>query len=298
MSSDGTNPRILDNPDNRRAFSLHSRHWRHNRYVYPVVSRRSGGISIGVNLNPDKVCNFDCIYCCVDRKTPGGDSTVDPEQVRSELAGMLQNVISGEIYSEEPFKNIAPELRRLNDVAFSGDGEPTTCPEFGACCRIAAELLRQAGLTHVKIVVITNATMFHRPAVRDALAFLDQNNGEIWAKLDAGTQDYYQLVDRTSIPLSRVLENIIACARTRPTVIQSLFMRVHGQAPPEDEIKAYIQRLIEIRTAGGKLKLIQLYTVARQTTEPYVTALSEEELSAMEKQVAAAVPEVPVKVYP
>src|ERR1041384_5902109 len=51
-------------------FTQHSRSWRENRYVYPVVSRRSKGLSIGVNLNPDKVCNFDCIYCCVDRKTP------------------------------------------------------------------------------------------------------------------------------------------------------------------------------------------------------------------------------------
>ena len=61
----------------RRAFAMHDRVWQANRYVYPVVSRRSKGISIGVNLNPDKVCNFDCIYCCVDRKQTGKYKEVD-----------------------------------------------------------------------------------------------------------------------------------------------------------------------------------------------------------------------------
>jgi wyosine [tRNA(Phe)-imidazoG37] synthetase (radical SAM superfamily) len=284
-------------PANRRAFSLHDRHWRNNRYVYPVVSRRSGGISIGVNLNPDKICNLDCIYCSVDRKIPGGSSNVDPQQVRGELSAMLQLVTGGGIYTHEPFNAIAPELRRLNDIAFSGDGEPTTCPEFGPCCRIAADLLQHSALSDVKIVVITNATMFHRPDVRDALAFLDQNNGEIWAKLDAGTQSYYQLVDRTSIPLSRVLENITSCARLRPTVIQSLFLRVHNQPPPESEIAAYAQRLNQILADGGKIKLVQLYTVARQTTEPYATALRPEELQTIQKQVAAALPGIPLQIY-
>ncbi len=51
-------------------FTQHSRSWQSNRYVYPVISRRSKGLSIGVNLNPDKVCNFDCVYCCVDRTHP------------------------------------------------------------------------------------------------------------------------------------------------------------------------------------------------------------------------------------
>ena len=52
---------------------LHGRHERSfeaNRFVYPVLSRRAGGLSVGINLNPDKICNFDCIYCQVDRVSP------------------------------------------------------------------------------------------------------------------------------------------------------------------------------------------------------------------------------------
>ncbi len=290
---------ILNDSEARRAFTLHSRLWQSNRYVYPVVSRRSKGISIGINLNPDKVCNFDCIYCSVDRRTGfGGVRDVDLEVLRAELAGMLAVVASGEIYRFDPFDKIPAALRRLNDIAFSGDGEPTTCPQFDGAVRLAAELKDAAGMGEVKLVLITNATMFQRPAVRETLAFLDGHQGEIWAKLDAGTEGYYELVDRSPVPFGRVLENVGWCCRARPTVIQTLFMRVHGEAPPAEEVAGYAGRLREMVESGGVIKLVQLYTVARGTTEAYATALSATELEAIAERVRAAVDGVAVEVYP
>ncbi len=80
------------------------------------------------------------------------------------------------------------------------------------------------------MVLITNASMFHRPHVQRGLEILDANQGEIWAKLDAGTEEYYQLVERTPIPFQQILDNITAAARVRPLVIQALFMRVAWRA--------------------------------------------------------------------
>ena len=288
---------ILTDAAARRAFTLHSRLWQQNRYVYPVVSRRSKGISIGVNLNPDKVCNFDCIYCSVDRRGGvGGMRDVDLAVLREELAAMLSLAGSGEIYRHDPFDKIPAALRRINDIAFSGDGEPTTCPQFDEVVRLAAGL-REAQAS-IKLVLITNATMFHRAAVRETLAFLDAHHGEIWAKLDAGSADYYDLVDRSPVPFSRLLENLAWCCQTRPTVIQSLFMRVHGAAPPAGEIEAYVARLAGIVEAGGRIKLVQLYTVARSTTEAYATALSADELQAIAGRLHRRLPEVVAEVYP
>jgi len=130
----------------------------------------------------------------------------------------------------------------------------------------------------VKLVLITNASMFHRPHVQRGLEILDQNQGEIWAKLEAGTAGYYQQIDRTSIPFRQILDNISAAARIRPLVIQALFMRVAGAAPPPDEIAEWVRRLEEIRAAGGELSLIQVYTVARRPAEEFVTSLSDAEL--------------------
>ncbi len=228
----------------------------------------------------------------------GVEREVDVEVLRGELAGMLEMVRSGEIYRFDPFDKIPAGLRRLNDIAFSGDGEPTTFKGFLQVCRMAAELKEGAGLEDVKLVVITNATMFERPAVREALAFLDQHQGEIWAKLDAGTEGYYAVVERTSVPFGRVLGNLLWCCQTRPTVIQSLFMRVHGELPSAGEIEAYAERLAEMVAQGGVIKLVQLYTVARTTTEAYATALTEGELMGIRERVVGRLPGVAVEVYP
>src|SRR5262245_20942112 len=201
--------RTLDFKDHRRELDQ-------NRYVYAVASRRARGVSIGVNLNTDKLCNFDCPYCQVDRRIPGGPSAVDVARLEDELTRLLERVASDHLWQEPPFDTVAPPLRRLADVAFSGDGEPTTPPEFPAAARAVRAILdrRRAG---VPLRLITNATMFDRPRVREALAHFD----ELWCKLDAGSEAYFQLVDGTRLPFAKVLKNLTDVASERAIVIQS-----------------------------------------------------------------------------
>lgn len=292
----------------RRLFTSHPRRWREFRYVYPVLSRRSKGLSIGVNLNPDKVCNWDCVYCQVDRSTPSTVAEVDLDRLRDELDWILGWAASGEVWADEQFRDVPAELRRINDIAFSGDGEPTTYPRFDEAVQIAAELKAmhappsppgppEGPGTDVKIVVLTNMTMAHREAVRRGFALLDRCDGEIWAKLEAGTQEYYEKVDRSAVKLSRVLENIREAGRLRPIVIQSMFMRLHGAPPPEEEFEAYLDRLAELREARCKIKLVQLYTIARQTAEAYATPLSAEELEALAARFRKTLADMPCEVY-
>jgi len=268
-------------------YTDHPRTYRENRFVYPVLSRRSEGISLGINLNPDKVCNFDCIYCQVDRRSEAETRFVETERLIAELDDMFRFVAGGEIYQDAAFRCVPPALRRLNDVAFSGDGEPTTYRNFDSIIAAVADVKRCHELDQTKLVLITNASMFHRPAVQRALEVLDRNNGEIWAKLDAGTATYFQQVDRTKIPFHRVLENITAAARVRPLVIQSLFMRIDDVPPPDAEIEAFCNRLSEIVAGGGQIKLVQVYTVARRPAESYVTALKVAKLKQIASRVAS-----------
>jgi wyosine [tRNA(Phe)-imidazoG37] synthetase (radical SAM superfamily) len=144
-----------------------------------------------------------------------------------------------------------------------------------------ADIKQRLGLQAVKLVLITNATMFHRPRVKEALQLLDANNGEIWAKLEAGTEAYYQQVDRTTIPFQRVLDNIADAAKIRPLVIQAMFLRMHDQPPPAQELEAFCQRLNEIIEAGGRITLVQVYTVARVPAESWVTPLTNAEVDAI-----------------
>ncbi len=268
-----------------RLHTQHQRSFEGNRFVYPVLSRRSKGLSIGVNLNPDKICNFDCIYCQVDRRTESEVRFVESERYFSELEEMLDLCASGEIFQTAKFAETPDHLRRVNDIAFSGDGEPTTYKNFDDLIERSAEIKRRHGLDDVKMVLITNATMFHRPHVQRGLEILDANQGEIWAKLDAGTEKYYRTIERTKIPFQRVLDNLLLAAKVRPIVIQSMFLKLLGQSPSAEEISAYCDRLKELVDGGGKIKLVQVYTVARKPAESIVAPLEDAEVDAIAQQV-------------
>ena len=263
----------------------HRRSFADNRYVYAVVSRRSKGVSIGINLNPDKICNFDCIYCQADRMTPAVIRDVDMGRLQEELEDMLDLVMTGKLFDMERFRETPPALRRLNDIAFSGDGEPTTFPKFFEAVQMAAAVKALWKLPEVKLVLITNATMFQKPKVQAGLALLNSSNGEIWAKLEAGTEAYYQQVDRTTIPFQRVLNNITTEAGRAPLVIQAMFLRIHDQPPSEGELQAFCERLNEIVLVGGQIKLVQIYTVARVPAETYVSPLSQMEVDQIVEMV-------------
>jgi len=278
------------------AYRRHERRWADNRFVYAVVSRRSRGVSVGVNLNPDKACNFDCVYCQVDRTIAPVVRKVDLARVADELDAVLTAERDGSLYAAPPFDELPADARGVRDIAFSGDGEPTTYPRFKEAVELAGEARRRFGLDQTKLVLITDAAYLARPKVREALAVMDANNGEIWAKLDAGTDEYFQRVCRPNVPLQTVIDNIVDAARARPVVIQSLFMRVDGEPPPAAEIEAYCGRLNGILAAGGRLKAVQAYTIARVPAERFVTPLADAELDHIADAVRRLV-DVPVDVY-
>jgi wyosine [tRNA(Phe)-imidazoG37] synthetase (radical SAM superfamily) len=279
--------------------SDHRRQWRECLYVYPVVSRRSKGLSIGVNLNHDKRCTYACVYCQVDRHIPRPPHEVNLPTLRIELETVLAEAVSGRIWQDPGFTATPTKLRRLNDIAFSGDGEPTCLENFDAAVAVAAEAKARLGLGSVKIVVITNASQFHTPQFQAALPILDANNGEIWAKLDAGSELYFSQINRPTmgLTLARIVEGITGVARGRPIVIQSLFARLGGQEPSVEEITAYVKRLKDIISGGGKIKRIQVYTIARRPAEPDVSALTDDQLRAIAQMIRQALPQVPVETF-
>lgn len=263
----------------------HNRAFEEYLYVYPVISRRSRGLSLGVNLNPDKRCNFDCIYCEVDRRTPPRTTVLDVPRMQAELRDLIRRVKRGELAGLGKFTE-APELmQEIKDIAFSGDGEPTMIPNFFECVQAVVEVKLAEALTQTKIVLITDAAGLDKADVRRGLELMDRHQGEIWGKLDAGTEAYYRLVNRSPVQFSRILKNLLETARVRPIVIQSLFLRVHGQVMPEAELLAYCGRLQDLVSQGAQIKEVHAYTVARPTPEPFATALTAPELEAIAQTI-------------
>jgi wyosine [tRNA(Phe)-imidazoG37] synthetase (radical SAM superfamily) len=266
--------------DHRRVFQEYF-------YVYPVISRRARGLSLGINLNPDKVCNFDCIYCEVDRRTPARVTSVDPVRLRDELSGLVEYVVSGGLAQAERFREAGALARVIKDFAFSGDGEPTLLPNFAECVQIAADVKRAFDLPTTKIVLITDAAGLDKVDVQRGLEIMDANQGEIWGKLDAGTKAYFRLVNRTTIRFERILKNLLETARVRPIVIQSLFLKVHGALMPAEELAAYCERLNGLVRAGARIKAVHAYTVARPTPETFATKLDGPELGTIAGEIRA-----------
>src|SRR5437660_12694832 len=104
--------RLIQIRGNLAVVQDHSRQFADFTFVYPVISRRSRGLSVGVNLNPDKVCNFDCVYCEVDRRIPGKVSQVDLNQLRDELIAMIRFARDGGLGKEPKFNELPAYVSR------------------------------------------------------------------------------------------------------------------------------------------------------------------------------------------
>ncbi|HVR36862.1 MAG TPA: radical SAM protein, partial [Methylomirabilota bacterium] len=193
-----------------------------NRFVYTVISPRARGLSVGVNMNPDRGCNFDCVYCEVNRPGLAGDSRLDIPVMIAELERMLERVASGGLRKRACYRNAPPELLELRHVTLSGDGEPTLCPNFADAVHAVCHLRARGRIPRFKLVLITNASGLVR---REVIRGLDLFNSldEVWAKLDAGTQEYMNRVNHPGCSIEGVLANILDLARRRPVIIQSLF---------------------------------------------------------------------------
>ena len=257
----------------------------YNRFVYLVVSQRAKGLSIGINLNPDKSCNFKCVYCEVNRDIPGLDAKVHLAVMASELETMLKLVREGRVRELNEFAHFPPELLELKEVALSGDGEPTLSPQFND---IVGEVIRvRSRGRFFKIVLITNTAGLARPQVREGVDRLTGED-EIWVKLEAGTQEYMDRVNVGDLKLREVMANILVIARERPVVIQSLFPMVRGEEPSEAEIDQYVHRLEELKAAGARISMVQIYSAHRPPHNPLCEHLPLATLSSIARKVRAA----------
>ena len=270
--------------------TLHARTRGKNRYAYTVRSRRSRGVSVGINLDPQKTCNFDCVYCeVIDRRAIAkgtGRPAIAIDDVARELAE--------ELASHSVRSSAADPVR---DIAFAGDGEPSTFRGFFPLARALFDVRDEAGFGDVPFVLITNGSGLARDEMSEAHDLFASRGGTFWIKLDAGTEGFYKTITRSAISFERILANLTGAAKRHPVVVQAMFLRLNGQPPPRDEIAAWASRLAAVREAGGRLSLVQVYTVARETMEPGVSALTKTELEDIALSARAAVPGVPVETF-
>jgi wyosine [tRNA(Phe)-imidazoG37] synthetase (radical SAM superfamily) len=241
------------------------------KYVYPVVSRRARGLSIGINLNTNNACNFRCVYCQVPGLVAGSAPPVDVQRLRAELARLLDDVCAGDFLQRcvpEPF-------RRLNDVALSGNGEPTSSRWLGDVIRIVAdELARRSLGARVKIILITNGSLMLQARVTAAVRTLGERGGEVWFKLDSATTEGIARVNGSKIGPAGQLARLIRCAELCPTYLQTCMFAWDGKPPGTAEQEAYLARVAELVRREIPIQGVLLYGLARPSHQPEADRLS------------------------
>ena len=246
----------------------HSRDSAGMTYVYPVVSRRAGGVSVGINLNVNNACNWACVYCQVPDLKRGGPPPVDLAQLGDELRRFLTQATAGDFL----VKNAPPEARRLVDVAFSGNGEPTSAPEFAEAVECAGQAIREFGLVgSVKLRLITNGSFMHRAEVRRGIERIGALNGEVWFKLDQATVAGMQRINGIRLAPQKVRDSILLCAERAPTWLQTCLFAIDGNASSDDEQSAYLELVDSLKE---KIKGVHLYGLARPSLQPDAARLS------------------------
>ena len=238
------------------------------RYVYPVVSRRAGGVSVGINLNVNNACNWACLYCQVENLTRGGPPVIDLDLLESELAGFLDDALHGDFMQRQ----VAESERRLVDVAFSGNGEPTSADEFPDAVKIVRRVLEQYGLAgKIPLRLITNGSLLHRQRVQAGIQLIGETPGEIWFKIDRASAAGIAEVNQVPGDADRVQRNLRLCCGLAPTWVQTCWFAIDGKAPDLAECDAYCALLAPL---ASELAGIHLYGLARPSLQPAAPRLS------------------------
>jgi wyosine [tRNA(Phe)-imidazoG37] synthetase (radical SAM superfamily) len=271
--------------DNILTTTNHDRSSAAMQYVYPVVSRRAGSVSVGINLNPNNACSWRCIYCQVPDLTRGAAPPVDLAVLETELRGFLNELLHGDF-----MRHRVPEgLQRINDIALSGNGEPTSSAEFAQVIELIVRVRREVALPEaVKTVLITNGSLLHRSEVQQGICAMAKLNGEVWFKLDRASEEGLQLINDTNISMSKVRDNLITAISLCPTWLQTCWFALDGEPPGKRDEDDYLEFVSSLLRDGHKPQGVLLYGLARpsmQPEAPRLSALPEKHLQAFAERI-------------
>jgi wyosine [tRNA(Phe)-imidazoG37] synthetase (radical SAM superfamily) len=240
-------------------------------YVYPVISRRAGGVSVGINLNTNNACNWRCIYCQVPDLKRGGAPEVDLEKLAGELRSFLRELLQGDFMQQR----VPVEARRLNDIALSGNGEPTSAKEFVQVVDLIGEIMAEFGLIgKIKLVLITNGSLIQRAKVKEGLRKMARLGGEVWFKLDSATANGMRRINSSRQTVEKMHDNLRTAALLCPTWLQTCVFEFDGQPPADVEREAYLSFIGRLQAEEVPLRGVLLYGLARPSMQPEAARLS------------------------
>ena len=236
------------------------------KYVYPVISRRMGGLSIGINFNTNNACNWRCIYCQVADLKIGAAPDMDFKLLEDELRFFLNDVLKGDFY--ERFQ-VGEDKRSIKDIAIAGNGEPTSLKEFARAVELIGKVATEVGVfPRSNYVLITNGSLVHQPRVQSGLKILSAYGGEVWFKFDSASKEGRALVNNTAQSCLASVNNLMISSKLCATKLQTCIFDYDDRGFSEKEKRAYLDLLKDIKDRECNLQAILLYTIARPSQQP------------------------------
>lgn len=265
----------------------HSRDSAGLHYVYPVVSRRAGGVSVGINLNTNNACNWRCVYCQVPNLKLGSAPPVDLVLLEKELRDFLRELLHGDFMQ----RRVPEDARRINDIALSGNGEPTSAKEFVQVIALIGKLQKELALpSHIKLILITNGSLMHRTYVQQGLRLMAQFRGEIWFKLDRASTAGMETINSTQLSMEKVRKNLATAISLCPTWLQTCWFALDGLPPAKQDEDDYLDFLAGLLHDNILPRGVLLYSIARSSLQPEaprLAALSAQQLEAFAERIRA-----------
>ena len=247
----------------------HSRDIAGLKYVYPVISRRAGGLSIGINFNTNNACNWRCVYCQVPDLVRGSAPEIDFLLLEQELRFFLKQVLEGDFYQQY---EVPEQHRVIKDIAISGNGEPTSLKNFDQAIELIGKIATQMKvLPASNFVLISNGSLIHQSHVQAGLKSLNKYNGEVWFKLDSVTTLGRKKINDCKQATEKVLENLTLSSQLCETKLQTCMLEFLSAEEAEKERQAYVGFLMESK---AKIKEVMLYTLARPSLQPEASQLA------------------------
>ncbi|MFC1938715.1 radical SAM protein [Chloroflexota bacterium] len=236
----------------------------------PVRSRRLGW-SLGLNSSPVnyKLCSFNCVYCQYGW-TPthtmdiGYSSAGVPTP--DDFAKELENTL------------IKCHEIQIDNITFSGNGEPTLHPEFEKLVDITKQL-RDRYCPKANIAVLSNSSTVNNDMVRRALAKLDSRI----MKLDAGTPETFKKINRpchNDIDYDAIVNGLKSLKNVS---LQTMFVDGAIQNTGNIEIDEWKDRVGEIQPIK-----VQIYSLHRPPAASGLLEVPRERLNEIATQTERA----------
>ncbi len=236
-----------------------------------MLSRRAGGLSIGINFNSNSACNWRCIYCQVPGLTLGSAPPLDFSLLEKELRGFLAQVLHGDFYQQF---QVPEDRRTVKDIAIAGNGEPTSLQEFPEAVALIGRIATEMGVfPSSRFVLITNGSLIHQARVGEGLKQLHGYGGEVWFKFDGADAAQRKIINNAAQSTQAAMNNLAMASRLCCTKIQTCVFAYQGRTWTEPQRQAYLDALRRIK-AETAIDQAMLYTLARPSAQPEADGLA------------------------